>query len=150
MLVCGDLQTFNGCIDPVIARLYSDGSVDPAFEARVSPPFGFGMEARMALQPDGRVLFVAGARRINGAFEPTLVRLQGGDRLAFRAIERLPNGQFQLLLNIPSGETGVLETTTNWTSWEILPVAPGPGWSEYLGTPDPSQPLRVYRLRRAP
>lgn len=51
ILICGNFTTFNGVSRPYIARLNSDGSVDPTFVA--APSYWV---RNMSVQPDGKII----------------------------------------------------------------------------------------------
>jgi uncharacterized delta-60 repeat protein len=72
ILIGGDFDAFNGVTRRGIARLNSDGSLDPTFDsASVTSPVVTGI----AVQPDGKILISGGFAEIGGQARSNLARL---------------------------------------------------------------------------
>jgi uncharacterized delta-60 repeat protein len=72
ILVGGSFRTVNGIARQMLARLRTDGSLDPTFD----PGAGFdGMVRSLAMQTDGKVLVGGNFRRFNGTERTYLARL---------------------------------------------------------------------------
>jgi uncharacterized delta-60 repeat protein len=56
ILMGGNFTTVNGVTRNGLARLYSDGSLDPDFNPNVTTSYGSGEVYSIALQPDGNIL----------------------------------------------------------------------------------------------
>lgn len=80
IVVGGDFATINDVLRPHIARLNSDGSLDPTFAPAMGPDSevgewtGLGCNA-MALQPDGKILIAGQFWSVNGVRRGVVARL---------------------------------------------------------------------------
>ena len=80
MVVGGDFATVNDVLRPHVARLNSDGSLDPTFAPAMGPDSevgewtGLGCNA-MALQPDGKIVIAGQFWSVNGVRRGVVARL---------------------------------------------------------------------------
>jgi uncharacterized delta-60 repeat protein len=80
ILIGGGFYNLNGQPRRGIARLHSDGTLDPTFSSEVSwapeygIPGGWGVSS-LVVQPDGRVLLAGGFLKVNGVARTHIARL---------------------------------------------------------------------------
>ena len=117
IVVAGSFASINGVIRNRIARLNSDGSLDPSFVPAYAPTSAI---TQIALQVDGRLLLVNGTTtllRLNPdgsldpawSFSPVIVGLNGttGVLGTIQAVDLQPDGK------IVVGATGFVSGSTN-------------------------------------
>jgi uncharacterized delta-60 repeat protein len=82
ILMGGNFSTYNGTARNDIARVNSDGSLDPAFDpgTGASGGVGFGVNA-VALQPDGKTLIGGDYSSYNGTARNRITRINGDGSL---------------------------------------------------------------------
>src|SRR4029079_427930 len=73
VIIAGDFTSFNNVPRYRIARLNSDGSVDPTFDAGSGPD---DVVHALALQTDGKVLLGGDFKQVNGQYASSIARLQ--------------------------------------------------------------------------
>ena len=78
LLVAGEFTTFNNLPRSFIARLNSDGSLDPAFDPGVGPD---GPIYAVAVQPNGQVLIGGAFANVDGVIRPHIARLNANGSL---------------------------------------------------------------------
>lgn len=101
LLVAGEFNSFNGTTRHRIARLNTDGSLDPSFDPGTGPD---DLVASMALLPSGKILI-------------------GG---SFTQYSTIPCGHFARINAAGSYDfTYMVGTSANWHVYEILPQADG-------------------------
>jgi uncharacterized delta-60 repeat protein len=149
VLVGGKFERVNGIPRRNLARLNSDGSVDPGFMPGNAPGQAFGL----ALQPDGKVLLAGSPSAFytgEVAEFPTLVRLHGGDLLPSLKIGR-SGSELVLSWPVAGGGDDILESrdrlngTADWTRENAVHVQLG---DQYVVPIENHAPARFYRLRR--
>jgi uncharacterized delta-60 repeat protein len=72
VLLAGDFTQINGAARMRVARLNSNGSLDPTFDPGAGPD---GTVNCLALQPDGHILLGGGFAAVSGLIHPYLARL---------------------------------------------------------------------------
>jgi uncharacterized delta-60 repeat protein len=78
LLIGGQFSKVHGITRHSIARLNTDGSLDPSFDPGVGPDYGIG---GMILQPDGKIIIFKMFKTVSGAQRPGIARLNGNGSL---------------------------------------------------------------------
>jgi uncharacterized delta-60 repeat protein len=83
IVIGGDFQTINGTARYGIARLNSDGGLDPGFNpgAGVTSSSKPGTVLAVVVQPDGAILLSGGFDKVNGVSRSRIARLLAGGTL---------------------------------------------------------------------
>jgi len=81
---------------------------------------GWPVGYQVAVQADGQSLLAGLRLSLRGEPQPGLVRFRGGDMLALRGIEPRASGEWRLRLNLPTGQTGIVESSTNLTDCNAI------------------------------
>ena len=128
LVVAGNFSRFHGAVRNGLARLNSDGSLDPTFELGVQPRFVYpngdveanGLSA-LALLPNGQII-VGGRFNEWGGLHPFLVARVNAEFLTrFTSPRLIPDGVFEFGLQVQSGRTYVLEVSSDLRAW--VPVS---------------------------
>ena len=102
----------------------------------------------MAVQHDGPILLAGSGLSIRGELQPGLVRFRGGDMAVLRGIEPLDGGRWRLRLNVPTGQTSIVESSTNLTDWGAVSMPVNAETFDFVAPPGDNH--RYFRLRIAP
>ena len=147
ILAAGKFITFGGRRRVAIVRLYDDGAVDPSFDAGLDAMAWIGLPVgyQVALQSDGHILLAGSGLSIRGQLLPGLIRLRGGDMLALRGIELQSGGAWRLRLNVPTGQMGIVESSTNLNDWSAVSSPMSAETFDFPAPPGDRQ--RYFRLR---
>jgi uncharacterized delta-60 repeat protein len=86
ILLAGFFGEFEGVAHPGIVRLLADGTLDPSFAAitlqfTLNPLKEFGLWAKPAIQPDGKILIAGDFEGVNGTPDPGVARLNSDGTL---------------------------------------------------------------------
>jgi uncharacterized delta-60 repeat protein len=120
VIACGRFTTFNSLIRHYIARLNSDGSVDPSFDPGTGPNSAV---SGLAIQPDGKVLIWGQFTFVNSLPYLGLARLRGDGSVdtgftnlfvAIYALALQSNGRILISGNL-SQTNCIARVTTNGT-----------------------------------
>jgi uncharacterized delta-60 repeat protein/uncharacterized repeat protein (TIGR01451 family) len=105
MLIGGAFTSFNGSNRTSIARLNSDGSIDPSFNVGV--PGISGTIWAIAVQSDGNILIGGEFTSVAGFSRPYIARLNGTNGVldtSFNPTANSPDGVVQAITVMPSGQ----------------------------------------------
>jgi hypothetical protein len=128
-----------------LARLNSDGTLDPAFDLGPQPHFVYPYgnvettgPSAVALLPNGQIV-VGGRFNEWGGLRPFLVARINGEFLTwFTAPVLLADGAFEFGLQVQAGRTYVLEASSDLSAWAPVSTntaAAGELWFNDLNTP---------------
>ncbi len=76
ILIAGNFSSYNGTPVSYVARLNSDGSLDPSFNVGTGPNYPAGNVYVFALQPDGKILVGGDFSSFNGQVRSCIARLE--------------------------------------------------------------------------
>ena len=148
-IIGGDFTQYNGQTKHRLARINTNGSVDPAFDPGSGPNDSV---SAIALQSDRRILVAGRFSSFNGVSRNGIVRLNG-DHLASRLLAPSApgNGQFQLLFYGEHQAQYALLASSNLVDW--ISVTNFTATSGALPIIDPTAgplPKRFYRAVSLP
>lgn len=137
ILVGGSLNSYSGTARNGIARLNTDGSLDPTFD----PGTGFNDVVRsIALQPDGKIVAGGGFTSFNGIGRNRVARLFGGgissigDNTFATAVQVYPNpAEDQVLIELGEVYPGVEVAVRNLAGQLLLTRQVGTAHTVELG-----------------
>ncbi|HEY0976661.1 MAG TPA: hypothetical protein VGE21_04255 [Flavobacteriales bacterium] len=115
IIIAGGFASVNGTPAKRIARILSDGSVDPTFDA--GPGFTGGTVSTLALQPDGRVIVGGSFTAYQGATVGRIVRLNSNGSRDFSFNTGFGfNDQVRCVQPVPDGKVLVGGKFTSFNS----------------------------------
>lgn len=140
ILLTGTFNKLNGVALPGLARLESDGALDPSFQPSSTPLDGTGI----VLQENGQILVLAGTGRVT--------RINGVSKeLKFRPVEISSSGHVRLRLATQPAQRYLLQSSTDLRSWLPIHTSTATGRTlEFEDTDAPNHPRRFYRARLLP
>jgi len=161
LLIAGEFGSVNGVSCDRIARLNSDGTVEPTLQTRFQKSLS-GLAAAivntMAVQSDGQILIGGNFRGINGVPVAGVARLWGTDQPSSPYIENItrPGGDgVMVTVRLQIDTTNRLQYRTNWQDvWVDLPGdlsvnCPNCLTNKVDHVSDTDQ-TRFYRVRQVP
>lgn len=147
ILVGGYFNTVNGVINNYIARLDSDGSLDPSFNTGSGPS---DVVYSVVLQPDGKVLIGGAFTEFNTTPRSGVARLQNVVTVSppqlFNPV--FSNNVFQTSVATVTGKNYTLQfkNALSDSAWTSLTPVPGDGTIKTLTDPSATGPRRFYRM----
>lgn len=148
VIIGGDFTNYNGVARSRVARINSDGSLDPLFSA------GSGANdavSAFALQSDGKILVAGKFSSVNGVSRIGIVRLKGDPKSHLDSPTRLGGGQFQFKFHGDDQIPYAIQASSNLLNWDaITNFTSGTNAVTILDTNAPSISRRFYRAAYPP
>jgi uncharacterized delta-60 repeat protein len=141
IVIGGEFTTYDGSTRHRIARINSNGLLDPQFDAGIGPDNSVSF---MAIQGDGKILVAGKFTSVSGSLRSGLARLNGDQaRSSLSQPTLLGDGQFQLIFKGVAQVHYALEASSNLSQWSAI--------TNFTGTTNPMtlfDPVAQYYSNR--
>ena len=121
LVVGGAFQSLGGSARTGIARLETDGHLDPGFTPSIDTN---AVLTGVFVQPDGSILITGSFTNVNNAERYRIARLNPDgklvDALQFEPPAPLINGQMRLALKVPSPQKWLIQASADLRTWTSI------------------------------